>query len=100
AVPWWIFSKTRRVPGTHAFDYVRLAKLIRSGKGIGNGALSERLIYPLLLAALNTEPELGSEKLIAAVMSETLAKGGAAYRPRVAHPTLAAAFIDPAVAFV
>jgi squalene-associated FAD-dependent desaturase len=100
AVPWWIFSKTRRVPGTHAFDYLRLAKLIRSGKGIGNGALSERLIHPLLLAALNTEPELGSEKLIAAVMSETLAKGGAAYRPRVAHPTLAAAFIDPAVAFV
>jgi len=100
AIAWWIFSKMRRVPGTRAFDYLRLANLIRSGKGIGSGALAERLIRPFLLAALNTDPDLASEKLIAAVLRETLAKGGAAYRPRIAHPTLAAAFIDPAVAFV
>jgi squalene-associated FAD-dependent desaturase len=100
AIAWWIFSKMRRVPGTRAFDYLRLANLIRSGKGIGRGALAERLIRPFLLAALNTDPDLASEKLIAAVLRETLAKGGAAYRPRIAHPTLAAAFIDPAVAFV
>ena len=100
AIPWWIFSKLRRVPGTRARDYLQLANLIRSGKGIGNGALAERLIRPFLLAALNTEPELAVEKLIAAVLRETLAKGGSAYRPRIAHPTLAAAFIDPAIAFV
>ena len=100
AIPWWIFSKMRRVPGTRAFDYLRLANLIRSGKGIGSGALAERLLHPLLLAVLNTEPELASEKLIAAVLRETLAKGGVAYRPRIAHPTLAAAFIDPAIAYV
>jgi len=100
AIPWWIFSKKRRVPGTRAFDYLRLASLIRSGKGIGSGALAERLIRPLLLAVLNTEPELAFKKLIAAVLRETLAKGGGAYRPRIAHPTLAAAFIDPAVAYV
>jgi len=100
AVPWWIFSQARRVPGTQASDYFQLAALARTGKGIGNGPLAERLLHPLLLAALNTEPELASEKLIAAVLQETMAKGGQAYRPRVAHPTLAAAFIDPAVAFV
>jgi hydroxysqualene dehydroxylase len=100
AIPWWIFSKTRRVPGTRAFDYLRLANLIRFGKGIGSGALAERLIRPFLLAALNTDPDLASEKLTAAVLRETLAKGGGAYRPRIAHPTLAAAFIDPAIAFV
>ena len=33
-------------------------------------------------------------------MRETLAKGGRAYRPRIAHPTLAAAFVDPALAFL
>jgi len=99
-IPWWIFSKKRRVPGTRAFDYLRLANLIRSGKGIGSGALAERLIRPLLLAVLNTEPELAFKKLIAAVLRETLAKGGGAYRPRIAHPTLAAAFIHPAVAYV
>ena len=100
AIPWWIFSKKRRVPGTRAFDYLQLANLIRSGKGIGSGALAERLIRPFLLAVLNTEPELAFKKLIAAVLRETLAKGGGAYRPRIAHPTLAAAFIDPAVAYV
>ena len=100
AIPWWIFSKERRVLDTQASDYLRLPALARTGKGIGNDTLAERLIRPLLLAALNTEPELASEKLIAAVLQETLAKGGQAYRPRVAYPTLGAAFIDPAVAFV
>jgi squalene-associated FAD-dependent desaturase len=100
AVPWWIFYKERRVPGTQASDYFQLAALTRTGRGIGDGPLAERLLRPLLLAALNTEPELASEKLIAAVLQETMAKGGQAYRPRVAHPTLAAAFIDPAIAFL
>ena len=31
---------------------------------------------------------------------ETLAKGGQAFRPRIATPTLAAAFVDPALAFL
>ena len=42
----------------------------------------------------------GSAALAGAVMRETLAKGGRAYRPRIAHPTLAAAFVDPALAFL
>ena len=31
---------------------------------------------------------------------ESLAKGGHAYRPRIAHPTLASAFVDPALKFL
>ncbi len=106
AIPWWILSKKRRVPDTHAADYLRLAKLLRAqaGQKLGamhsnRGVLWQRLIHPFLLAALNTEPEVASAKLVAAVMAETLAKGGKAYAPRIANPTLAAAFIDPAVAF-
>ena len=34
------------------------------------------------------------------MVRETLAKGGRAYRPRIAHPTLAAAFVDPALAYL
>ena len=64
------------------------------------GALWERLMRPFLLAALNTEPEESSAALAGAVLRETLAKGGRAYRPRIAHPTLAAAFVDPALAFL
>jgi hydroxysqualene dehydroxylase len=102
---WWVTSPKRRVPGTHALDYAGLLGLIWPGhtKRICdvtkcNGPLWERLMRPFLLAALNTEPEPASAALAAAVIRETMAKGGRAYRPRIAHPTLAAAFVEPALA--
>jgi hypothetical protein len=52
---------------------------------------------PFLLAALNTEPESASAALAGAVMRSTFMRGGRAYRPRIASPTLAAAFVDPAL---
>jgi squalene-associated FAD-dependent desaturase len=105
AIPWWILSNKRRVPGTRVGDYLKLSKLLRptDGHALGanySGVLWDRLMHPFLLAALNTEPETASATLVAAIMSETLAKGAKAYRPRIANPTLAAAFIDPAVAFL
>lgn len=106
-LPAWIFQTDRRVPGTRAGDYLSLLPLTRSQPGrridqvmACKGMLWERLIQPFLLAALNTEPEAGSADLAGAVVRETLAKGGHAYRPRIAHPTLAQAFVDPAVAFL
>jgi hypothetical protein len=62
------------------------------------GALWERLLEPFLLAVLNTQPKGASARLAGAVIRESLARGGHAYRPRIAHPTLAAAFVDPALA--
>jgi squalene-associated FAD-dependent desaturase len=107
ALAWWIFSSDRRVPGTHATDYLALARLLaaRADGPIGSvlrteGALWDRLLEPFLLAALNTEAAAGSLDLAAAVVRESLARGGRAYRPRVAQPTLSAAFIDPALAFL
>jgi squalene-associated FAD-dependent desaturase len=106
AFPWWIFSKTRRVPGTRAFDYLGPAGLLRShGGALGDakrphGPLWDRLLHPVLLAALNTKPEIASAKLVATILRETFVKGGKAFRPRIASPTLAAALVDPAVAFV
>lgn len=106
-LPWWIFAADRRVPGTQAADYMRLAGLLIAGAARRidevipcTGALWERLMRPFLLAALNTEPEKASAALAGAVLRETLAKGGRAYRPRIAHPTLSAAFVDPALAFL
>ncbi|MDE2181999.1 MAG: hydroxysqualene dehydroxylase HpnE [Alphaproteobacteria bacterium] len=102
-LPWWIFSDGRRVPGTKASDYTRLAPLLTAGPKqrisdviLCEGVLWERLIRPLLLAALNTAPEEASAALAGAVLRETLAKGGQAYRPRIAQPSLAAAFVEPA----
>jgi len=103
-LPWWIFAGERRVPGTTPPDYFRLLPLLTAGPASSieelipcQGALWQRLIRPLLLAALNTEPEKGSAALAAAVLRETLAKGGQAYRPRIATPNLAAAFVEPAL---
>lgn len=104
---WWIFLNARRVPGTSASDYLTIAKLVLASgdKSIADviackGALWERLLEPFLLAALNTEPKTGSCALAGAVIRESLAKGGTHYRPRIAHPTLAAAFIEPALTFL
>ena len=106
-LPWWTLSPKRRVPGTRATDYLAIARLMRRGerRALGawpaaSGALWQKLVHPLLLAALNTDPETASAALVATILRETLAKGGKAYRPRIASPTLAAVFIDPAVAFV
>jgi len=104
---WWIFSKARRVPDTKGRDYAKLAPLLLSNRGrridevvACEGPLWERLLRPLLLAALNTEPAEASAELASAVMRETLARGGRAYRPRIATPTLAAAFVEPAIALL
>ena len=106
-LPWWIASKARRVPDTKPSDYLAYGKLMFAGRKATvaetvpvKGALWERLMRPLLLAALNTEPELGSAQLAGQIMRETLARGGRACRPRIATPTLGAAFIDPALAFL
>lgn len=103
-VAWWVFSKTRRVPDTSIGEYLAIAKLLAasSQKYIRDviscsGPLWERLLRPLLLAALNTEPETASAGLAAAVLRETLMKGGRAYRPRIASPHLGSTFIDPAL---
>ena len=106
-LPWWIFSKARRTPGTTASDYLGLAGLLQPAPGrridqviACKGPVWERLMQPFLLAALNTAPEEGDAGLAAKVIAETLGKGGQACRPRIAHPTLAAAFVDPAVAYL
>ena len=106
-VPWWIFAKSRRVPGTNWFDYLALAKLLRARPDLPiaaampcHGALYDKLWRPFLVAALNTEPAASASGLAAKVIRETLAKGGAACRPLIAHDGLAEAFVDPALALL
>jgi squalene-associated FAD-dependent desaturase len=107
SLPWWIFSSHRRVLGTGPLDYVGLLRLLISGKDapIGavmrcDGLLYERLWRPFFLAALNTEPVEGSSHLAAAVVRETLARGGCSCRPLVATRGLSAAFIEPALGYL
>ena len=106
-LPWWIFRPDRRVPGTKARDYLALARLITARKTdtIGSrmacsGPLYRALWQPLLLAALNTDPPESSAALAAAIIKETLAKGGDACRPLIAADGLGAAFVDPALRYL
>ena len=106
-LPWWIFSKQRRVPGSRAADYLALGRILLAGRNSTiadampcSGPLYERLWHPLLLAALNTDPAEASAALAAKVIRETLVLGGQACRPLVAANGLSGAFVDPALAFL
>src|SRR5437763_2256480 len=103
-LPLWVFDEARRVPDTGLFDYLKLAPLVWAGTGklVGNtipceGTLYQRLVQPLLLAALNVDPPLGSAGLAGAVVRETLLAGGQACRPLIARDGLSAVLIEPAV---
>ena len=65
-----------------------------------DGIVYQRLLRPVFLAALNTDPVVGSAALAGAVVRETLARGGHACRPLIAAHGLGAAFIDPALAYL
>jgi squalene-associated FAD-dependent desaturase len=106
-IPWWIFDPGRRVPNTKAWDYLAPLRLlwVQPDAKIGDvydcsGPLYERLMRPLLLAALNTEPAVGSARLAAAIIRETLAAGGRACRPLIASDGLSNAFILPAIKYI
>jgi hydroxysqualene dehydroxylase len=64
------------------------------------GPLYERLVRPIFLAALNTDPPEASASLAGAIMRETLARGGRACRPLIAQEGLGPAFIDPALSYL
>jgi hydroxysqualene dehydroxylase len=102
-LPWWMLDDSRRVPGSTLMDYLRLAPLVWASKDktVGEtiackGPVYERLGHPLLLAALNIDPPLGSAALAGAIIRETLAAGGRACRPLIARG-LTEVLIDPAL---
>jgi squalene-associated FAD-dependent desaturase len=106
-VPWWILDSRRRALDVCASDHLRLLGLIQPARNSRidqvfrcEGALYERLIGPILVAALNTPTPGASAALAGAVIRRTLARGGEACRPLLARSTLAAAFVDPALAYL
>jgi squalene-associated FAD-dependent desaturase len=103
-LPLWVFDEARRVPDTGLLDYLALMPLIWAGtsKLVGNtipceGTLYQRLVQPLLLAALNVDPPEGSAGLAGAVVRETLLAGGQACRPLIAREGLSAVLVEPAI---
>ena len=106
-IPWWLFDRKKRVPGTAFSEYFAPLGVFVKGRGatVGEamackGPLYERLWRPLLTSALNTDPPESSALLTAALLRETLAAGGKACHPLFAGHGLANSFVDPAVAFL
>ena len=92
------------MPDTTISDYLALMPLIWSSPSrlVGDaiptkGVLYQRLVQPLLLAALNVDPPLGSAGLAGAIVRETLLAGGQACRPLIARDGLSAVLVEPAV---
>jgi len=103
-LPLWVFDPARRVPDTGLLDYLALLPLIWASpaKRVGDaipckGRLYQRLVQPLLLAALNVDPPEGSAGLAGAVVRETLLAGGQACRPLIAREGLSAVLVEPAI---
>ncbi len=106
-IPWWIFSKSRRVPQTGPVDYLKALKLAWAGDEATvagcldtSSPLYGRFLEPLAVAVLNTGAEEASASLLWPVIRETFGRGGAASRPLIASQGLSESFVDPALKFL
>jgi hydroxysqualene dehydroxylase len=103
-IPWWVLRAGRRVPETRLSDYLGMARIMRItddtpvADSMRRGRLYWRLLEPIAIAALNTSSQEGLARLLAAVMRETLLRGGKACRPMLPKEGLSEALIDPAIA--
>jgi len=106
-IPWWIFSKSRRVPGSRPLDYLAALKLAWAGDEATvagcldtSSALYRKFLEPLAVAVLNTGAEEGAACLLWPVIRETFGRGEAASRPLIAKDGLSESFVDPALNFL
>ena len=105
-IPTWIFRRSRRVPGTSALDYLKLLAIARVSDDrvvagcLPPGPLYTRLLEPLAIAALNTQPDQGLARLLGAVLRETLLKGGSACIPLFPRQGWSETLIDPALTWL
>lgn len=106
AWPWWVFCRDRRVADSRPLDYYRDWRRLRAAPETARVAecldrrspLYRRFWTPLCAAALNTEPEAASAKLLANLFAETFLAGGAGLRPLLPRVGLSESLIDPALA--
>ncbi len=102
--PWWILSQGRRAPRTIASDYYKLAKLLHPPRSAlvadfapAEGAASERIWRPFILAALNIDPARASARLAGAILRETFGAGARGARMMFPSQDFAHGFTEPAV---
>ncbi len=101
-IPWWIFDPKRRIPGTKPLDYLSVLKLMMADETDTvaqtldtKGAMFKRFWEPLAIAALNTEIENASARLLANLFSQSFGAGGKACLPILPKVGLSETFIMP-----
>ncbi len=106
-LPWWIFSRARRVPGTKWTDYLAGLKFATAGKDASvadcvgaSGPLTKRLWEPLTVAVLNAATDEGAARLLWPVLRLTFGQGEAACRAYVARRGLGPDLVEPGVKYV
>lgn len=104
-LPWWVFSPSRRIPGTSVLDYLAGAKLLLANDDAtvstaldANSLLFKRLWDPLATAVMNAVPAEAAARPLGRMLLETFGGGERACRPWVARNGLSAALVDPALA--
>ena len=92
-IPWWLFDRKKRVPGTTLGEYFAPLGVFMKGRGatVGEamdcgGPLYERLWRPLLTSALNTDPPESSTALTAALLRENSCCGRKGLPPALRCP--------------
>jgi squalene-associated FAD-dependent desaturase len=103
-LPWWVLSRSRRIPGSRARDYAVLWRLMRAkpcetvaSLAPDRGPVYRALIEPLSVAVLNTAPEEGSAWLLGRMLGLSFAKGGRECRALIVREGLSESFIEPAL---
>ncbi len=106
-LPWWIFSPSRRVPGSKWTDYLAGLKLACASERatiadcVGQyGPIVERLWEPLSVAVLNASVEQGAARLLWPVIRLTFGQGEAACRAYIAKHGLGPDLVEPGVKFI
>ncbi len=104
AIPWWIFKRKERIPGTSILSYFEGLWLAFAGGDATvadcldtKKVLWDRFWVPLTVAALNTAPREASARLLWLVVRESFAKGERACRPLIAREGLGPSLVEPAL---
>ncbi|RMF18076.1 MAG: hypothetical protein D6757_00395 [Alphaproteobacteria bacterium] len=103
--PGWLFDRARRIPDLGAFSHLRLVRrLMRAAPETPVAALAGAdspemrfFLEPFTVAVLNRAPEDAAVGLLQPVLRETVLKGGAACRPRIARHSLEDTLVVPAL---
>ena len=102
AIPWWIFDKKRRVPGTKLSDYLSALPILRAkaadtlgGMLDKNSILYRRFWEPFIVGALNTETDIASAQLLRTIFLQSFGAGGKACIPMIPKIGLSESFVLP-----